>query len=143
MRRFAAVAAALLVATGACATGHRGNHPYEQPSVIGTYTLTGINHRGLPASSPLDPTAIVQGGQLILDRSQTFTLTLYSRGGPQLPALARVTRGNYAVAGDNITFAPTEVGSGAIGAMSYRYTYAGGRLILRDPNGNELSFTLR
>jgi hypothetical protein len=136
------VAALLLATAAACASAHRKGEP-DLPPVTGAYRLVAIDHRALPATSPTEPNVIVHGGQLILDRSNAFTLTLLAQNAPQLPGLQRNVRGTYSVAGDRLTLSPTrtEPGTGiGAGGMTYRYWFAGGRFLLRDAQGHEYEF---
>lgn len=134
------VALALVAAVAGCA--HRGTpnaNPDPQP-VVGTYRLAGINHRALPTTSPTEPNVTVYAGQLTLDRGNGYVLQLWARNAPQLPALERVMRGSYSVAGNTLSFSATESGGGS---TTWRYFSAGGRLSLKDQRGNQFDFVLR
>jgi hypothetical protein len=140
-----ALTAVLLLAAAGCASAHRKGNP-DLPPVSGAYRLVAIDHHALPATSPTEPNVIVRDGQLILDRSDAFTLTLVAQNAPQLPALQRSVRGTYSVAGDRVTFSPMQADAGAgmgAGGMTYRYWFAGGRFILRDTTGHEYEFSTR
>jgi hypothetical protein len=135
----------LLLLAAACATAPRAAEPNAAGSIAagpippGTYHLTAVGSRGLPARSPTERGVTIWSGSLALEAGARYRMELRATVGDQ-PSTAVPVEGAYRIAGDSLFLTPAASAEAATPAR-FRFTLAGPLLRLRDEDGHEYTFS--